>query len=169
MDLLQDSVLKFYAHNLVEVEEIKKIKKFFIEIDSNGDGMLTKEEVENVMTDLGRKEDAQKIFEMMDYEKNNIISYEEFIKALIDRKQLKSEANIKRCFEAIDTKQNGKLSLGEVLDVIFTSNNKQELKEFKETFYKYSNQKEYVRLISYHFKILSSSSKVSLKPNSPMK
>lgn len=153
MDLLQDAVLKFYAHNLVEVKELKKIKKYFTEIDKNGDGMLTIEEIEDVMNELGRREEAKKMFEMMDYKKNNIISYEEFIKALIDRKEMKSEENIKRCFDAIDLKQDGKLSLEEVLKVVFTSQHMEDVEEFTKTFKVYSKGKSYVSVTSFPTKI----------------
>ena len=124
MDKLQDAVLKFYAHNLVEIQEMNQIKEYFVEIDKNGDGILTLEEVEEVMKGNGHKKTAQKIFKLMDYEKNNMISYEEFIKAVIDRKRMKSEENIKRCFDAIDTKKDGKLSYQEVKTVILSAENK---------------------------------------------
>ena len=161
MDLLQDAVLKFYAHNLIEVEELKKIKAYFMEIDKNGDGMLTIEEIEEIMTDIGRKDEAKNVFEMMDYKKNNVISYEEFIKALIDRKEMKSKENIKRCFEAIDLKQDGKLSMEEVLKIVFTSKNSSEIKEFKQSFKIHSKGKSYVSVISCPTKILLSLFKVS--------
>ena len=110
MDSLQDAVLKFYAHNLVDVEELDQIKDHFLEIDKNGDGFLTLEDVKEVMKGNQHKEAAEKIFKLMDYEKNNVISYEEFIKAVIDRERLKNEENIKKCFDAIDRKNDGKLS-----------------------------------------------------------
>ena len=153
MDPLQDAVLKFYAHNLVEAEEMEKIKDYFMAVDKDGDGIITLEEIQEVMEHLGKRDEAEKVFEAMNHKKDKKnISYQDFIEALIDRKRLKSEENIKRCFEAIDVKKNGQLSMKEVLNVVFTSKNNKGIEDFEETFKKYSKGKDYVRLTSFRIK-----------------
>lgn len=149
MDPLQDAVLKFYAYNLVETQEMEKIKDYFLEIDKDGDGMITKKEIENVMAGEGRTEEAKAIFELMNHgKKADFISYQDFIKAIIDRQNLKSEQNIKKCFNAIDIKKDGKLTIKEVANVIFTTKDGKDIKDFHETFMKYSKGKDHVGLTS---------------------
>lgn len=61
LDLLQNSILKFYAHNIIELKELSKIKTIFEQIDENGDGTLSKREVEDVMTKMGQEKKFQKV------------------------------------------------------------------------------------------------------------
>jgi calcium-dependent protein kinase len=149
MDPLQDAVLKFYAYNLIQTQELEKIKEYFLEIDKDGDGMITKDEIEEIMNNQGRGEETEKIFELMNYDEDkDTISYQEFIKAIVDRQSLKSDENIKRCFEAIDIKKNNKLTIKEVANVVFTSKDESNIKDFHATFMKYSKGKDHVRLTS---------------------
>ena len=146
--MLQEAILKFYAHNLIEKDDLNKIRKLFEEIDTNGDGLLSQNEVASVMKSMGREKDSLKIFEILDYEKTKSVSYEEFIKALLDRKQLEVEKNVKRCFDALDEDKNGRLSINELRKISSVNSQAGGENKFKEIFYKYSNGKHYVRLTS---------------------
>jgi Ca2+-binding EF-hand superfamily protein len=148
MDMLQNSVLKFYAHNLIEKEDLKKIRRMFEDIDENGDGLLSYEEIQSIMKSMGKEETTKEVFDILDYQKTKNISYQEFIKTLMDREQLKVEKNIKRCFDAIDTDKNGRLSINELRKISAVHSQTGGEKQFKEHFYKYSNGKHYVSLIS---------------------
>lgn len=146
--MLQDAILRFYAHNLIEKDDLRKIRKLFEEIDTNGDGLLSYEEVHSVMESMGRAEESQKIFGILDYEKTKVISYEEFIKALLNRKQLEAEKNIKKCFDALDEDKNGRLSINELRKISSLHMKGEAEGSFKEIFYSYSNGKHYVRVTS---------------------
>ena len=145
---MQNAVLKFYAHNLIEKEDLHKIRKMFEDIDENGDGLLSYDEIQSVMKSMGKEQDTKELFEVLDYQKTKNISYEEFIKALMDRKQLKVNKNIKKCFDAIDLDKNGRLSINELRKISAVHEQSGGEKDFKENFYKYSNGKHYVSLIS---------------------
>jgi Ca2+-binding EF-hand superfamily protein len=148
MDNLQNSVLNFYAHNLIEKNDLNKIRKMFEDIDDNGDGLLSYEEIQSIMKKLGKEEDTKEVFHFLDYQKTKNVSYNEFIKVLINRKQLKVDKNIKKCFDAIDTDKNGRLLINELRKISAVHGQTGGEKTFKDTFYKYSNRKHYVRLIS---------------------
>ena len=120
----------------------------FEEIDNNGDGLLSFDEIESVMKNMGKEKETKAIFQVLAYQKSNVISYEEFIKALLNRKQLEVEKNIKRCFDAIDTDKNGRLSINELRKISAVHAHSGGEEEFKNIFYSYSNGKHYVSLIS---------------------
>ena len=153
MDLLQNAILEFYAHNLIEKEDLNQIKVLFESFDKNGDGLLSFEEIESVMESQGRKEDSKEIFKILDYENTKSISYKEFIKSLIDRKRLQNEDNIKRCFEAIDVEKDGKILIDEIRKISFITTDSKDNAQFKLDFYRYSQGKHYVNFISFLMKI----------------
>ena len=153
MDLMQNAILKFYAHNLIEKEDLIQIKLMFEAIDVNGDGLLSFEEIEGVMESQGKKEDAKLIFEILDYENTQSISYEEFIKSLIDRKRLENVNNIRRCFDAIDVEKNERLDINEIRQISCITTDSKDNAQFKLDFYRYSSGKHYVSLTSYLMKI----------------
>ena len=154
LDMLQNSILDFYAHNLIEKKDLERIQKTFEEFDENGDGLLSYQEIEAVMIRMGKKEDTKKVFQTLDYHHSNDISYEEFIKSVMNRKRLEVEENIRKCFDAIDTDKNHHISILELKKVSYINNDPTKEKQFKETFYQYSGGKHYVRLISSILKTL---------------
>jgi Ca2+-binding EF-hand superfamily protein len=119
----------------------------FEEIDKNGDGLLEVKEIEEIMKKLNKEDKTKKVFAIMDYEKDGSVSYEEFIKTMIDRKTLRIKENIKKCFDAIDVDGSGKLSLEEVRRVSHVKVDSKENQNFTKMFNKYSNGKNLVKLI----------------------
>ena len=148
MDILQNAILSFYAHNLIEVKNLRKIKHMFEAIDEDGDGLLSFAEFKKVMDDNGRKEEAKEVIKILDYEKNQSVSYEEFIKTLLDRKQLQNETNIRNCFDAIDLGGNGRLLIDEVRQVAFVTADSADNEQFQKDFFRHSQGKHYVGFIS---------------------
>ena len=139
---------------MVQKDELKKIKKLFENIDENGDGILSYKEVKTALKKSNRNIDSKHLFTILDSYKTNSVSYEEFIKAMIDREKLSTKENIKKCFEAIDTEKNGRLSVNEVREMAKISSDHIRDKEFRKNFYKYSDGKHYVSVIRCHLKIL---------------
>ena len=147
--MLQTSVLAFYAHNLIDKKDLDRIRKIFEEIDDNGDGMLSLKEIQDVMHKSGKKNnEIEHIFSLLNYQKNDMISYEEFIQAMMNRDQLQIKENIKKCFNAIDIDNNGCISIMELKKISYLNQTVVEEIKFKELFYHYSNGKHFVRLTS---------------------
>ena len=125
----------------------------FEEIDEDGDGLISFKEIKKAMTKLKRGKETREYFEIMDYQNTKEISYEEFIKSTINRKQLENEENIIKCFHALDSDNNGHISIKEFKDISYFLNDPSKDKQIQATFKTYSSGKHYVRLISYLIKI----------------
>lgn len=147
LDLLQNALLDFYAFNLIEKVEMEKIRDLFEEFDENGDGLLCYKEISEIMKRANKEKQTKKLFKLLDYHHTNDISYEEFIKAFLNKKKLLLKENLKRCFNAIDEDKNGRIDLEEFKKISFLNQDPSKTKEFKNTFYKYSQGKHYVNII----------------------
>jgi len=74
----------------VSKEETKDLEKMFKQLDKNGDGMLSKEEIlegyEEVFGIAINEEEVNKIFDDIDLDKNGTIDYTEFIMSTLNEK-----------------------------------------------------------------------------------
>lgn len=90
-------------------------------LDSNNDGVLSKEELkkgflENKLeiSDL----EVSTIIKNIDNNNNSNIDYSEFIMAAISRDSiLNNEERLKNCFHLIDSDRNGKISKDELIEI----------------------------------------------------
>ena len=97
----------------------------FKEIDKNGDGTLSKEELyEGSVKIFGEQltmVQINAIFEKADIDGSGSIDYEEFLVACVDKNQALSEKNLKDAFNLLDTQKKGYLSVDE-MKVLFSDN-----------------------------------------------
>ncbi|TQD97886.1 hypothetical protein C1H46_016411 [Malus baccata] len=103
---LMDAVI---AENLSE-EEIHGLKEMFNNIDTDGSGSITLEELKTGLTRLGSKLTETEIKQLMDaadIDKNGTIDYTEFITATMHRHKLEKEENLYKAFLFFDKDQSG--------------------------------------------------------------
>jgi calcium-dependent protein kinase len=76
-------------------KEMESLSKIFKEIDTNGDGKLSKQEILDGYTKYFNnsidKKDVLKIFHAVDTDKSDFIDYSEFLIASFNEKQLLTE------------------------------------------------------------------------------
>ena len=147
-NVLRSTVFAYLIHNNIQLNQVHDAIKLFNNIDKNGDGQITREELykgledflnlKNTGKDLQDKVDI--IFNNIDTDHNGYIEYEEFIRAAVDKEYFLSDNFLKFAFDYFDRDKNGEISFNEVKTLFFQNDNnkhnseiqKQLLKNFKE-------------------------------------
>jgi calcium-dependent protein kinase len=99
-------------------ENLKELQKVFKQIDINGDGSLSRDELikgfANIMNSPNPEQEVDNILAHTDVNQNGFIDYEEFILACQNRTELLSSQNIQRAFNLLDKNQDGQIDLTEL-------------------------------------------------------
>ncbi|KAK3231902.1 hypothetical protein Dsin_003783 [Dipteronia sinensis] len=109
MNKLKKLALKVIAENLSE-EEIKGLKQMFNNMDTDGSGTITYEELKDGLSRLGSKLTEAEIKQLMDaadVDKNGSIDYTEFITATMHRHKLEKEEHLYKAFQYFDSDNSG--------------------------------------------------------------
>ena len=90
------------------------MKAAFNQWDTNNDGTLTEDEIEEHMAEICshfnlEPINARKLLRAADINKDGKIDFSEFVAAALDRKQLLSDNNLRAAFNALDTNNSGYL------------------------------------------------------------
>ena len=123
---LSTVVVTFITNYLMNDEELKLLKKLFFELDVKGTGVITKNDLFRGMEECFDKkitrEEVDKIFSNIDYDNNGTISFDEFVKAAIDKKKLLTEEKLKAAFALFDRNGDGDIEAKELKEVIGDEN-----------------------------------------------
>ena len=115
---LREAVHTFIATQLLSAQETKELREVFREIDTNGDGKLSREELmHEYLKTMGIEEakaEVDKIMEKVDTDGSGFIDYTEFLKASLDMKKVLSIQNLEMAFSVFDTDSSGKISAEEI-------------------------------------------------------
>ena len=124
---LQQATLAFIVHNLIKTEEVKNLRKVFIEFDQNGDGRLNKDELIDGLSSVLEREKAEKeanrLMQIIDVDGNGFIEYEEFLRAGLDKKKILTTENVRNVFRLFDQDGSGKISPEELKQVMGQGSN----------------------------------------------
>ena len=120
------AVVTFVANYMMNDDELKSLKKLFFELDEKGKGVITKEDLFRGMDECFdhkiTKEEAEQIFSNIDYDNNGTISFDEFLKAAIDKKKLLTEEKLKAAFALFDMNGDGDIEAKELQGVMGENN-----------------------------------------------
>ncbi|KAD0637535.1 hypothetical protein R6Q59_012364 [Mikania micrantha] len=117
MNKLKKLALKVIAENLESTEEIKGLKQMFNNIDTDGSGSITYDELKTGLLKLGSKlseAEIQQLMEAADVDKNGTIDYIEFITATMHRHKLDREENLYKAFQHFDKDDSGFITRDEL-------------------------------------------------------
>jgi calcium-dependent protein kinase len=119
---LQQAVLSFLVHNFIQKEEVIELRRVFLSFNQNGDGRLTKSELQEglklLMESKQAKNETDELMKNIDFNSSGFIEYEEFITASLDKKTLLTEENLRFAFNAFDKDSDGKISYSELKSIL---------------------------------------------------
>lgn len=119
---LQHAVLTFIASQLINKEESKKLAETFRNIDKNGDGKLSREELlEAYKSTMGKEaalEEVENIMKTVDINGSGFIDYTEFITACAKKETMLSAENLESAFKAFDCDNSGKITASELREML---------------------------------------------------
>lgn len=119
---LQHAVLTFIASQLINRDESKKLAETFRNIDKNGDGKLSKDELlEAYNTTMGKDEaveEVEKIMRQVDINGSGFIDYTEFVTACAKKEAMLSVENLDSAFKVFDSDGSGKITAAELREML---------------------------------------------------
>lgn len=111
------TTLTFLASRIPE-DQVENLRKAFIKIDVNGDGVLSKDELMKGVSKVPewkiKDEDWDLVIQLMDTNNNGSIDYTEFIAGCMQSYVYLKENNLRHAFEYFDKDGNGTITLEEL-------------------------------------------------------
>ena len=133
---LEKTIISFIINQLVKKEERQELEKQFKDWDTNGDGVLSKEEIINGYKKTYGKVDENEIENMIksiDLDGNGVIDYNEFLACSMHKDKILRNENLRLCFNEFDTDGSGKISIDEISNIFKKGeqDNKDDIEAFK--------------------------------------
>ncbi|KAJ6684704.1 SERINE/THREONINE-PROTEIN KINASE [Salix purpurea] len=116
MNKLKKLALKVIAESLSE-EEIKGLKQMFKNMDTDGNGTITYDELKTGLSRLGSKlteVEIQQLMDAADVDNSGTIDYVEFITATMHRHRLEKEEHLYKAFQYFDNDGSGFITRDEL-------------------------------------------------------
>lgn len=116
---LQQATIAFLVHHVSSTDMVKDLRHIFKELDENGDGTLSYDEIRKGFVKFYKDEniaekELEEIIKKIDQDGNDCIEYEEFIRATVNLEVLLTERNLMLAFKAFDKNNDSELSHEEI-------------------------------------------------------
>lgn len=115
---IKAATLNFIGSQLTTKKEREDLSKVFKALDRNGDGHLTRAEIQSGFQRLiGHKvsdHDINEMFNAVDTDQSGYIEYSEFVVACTDRSAMLSDDRLKIAFNMLDKDGSGSISTRDI-------------------------------------------------------
>ena len=115
---LKEAVMQFIITRIMQDSEIAKLAKHFSTLDTNSDGLISRDELLNcfrvVMAEGDAEREAQKVIAKADRNGNGVIDYSEFLISAFEEKRLLNKDSLRAAFATLDRDGNGRISIQEL-------------------------------------------------------
>jgi calcium-dependent protein kinase len=119
---LLEATLAFITNQLTSKDEVAEIRKMFLDMDLNNDGLLCYDEIVEVYKKVYKSENAEQeakdIFTKVDSDNSGFISYDEFIRGCCDKRKIITESRLEQAFKMFDKNGDGSISAKEIKSVL---------------------------------------------------
>ena len=127
-NILRCAVIALLVHNSIQLNQAHDAVTLFNQIDKNGDGKISKDELFNGLqpykkdiSDEQLRKQVDIIFNNIDSDHNGYLEYEEFVRAAIDKDHFLSVNFLQFAFNYFDKDHDGEITLEEVKNKFFLS------------------------------------------------
>ena len=113
----EKATISFIINQLVLKDERNDLERQFKEWDTNGDGVLSRDEIIQGYKKTYGKVDENEIDNMInsiDLDGNGVIDYHEFLSCAMSKEKILRNENLEICFKAFDLDNSGSISLDEI-------------------------------------------------------
>ncbi len=119
---LQQASLTYIVNHLMSKEEKNEMHDIFMSFDTNGDGVLSKDEIFNgyksILGEVEATKEVDRIMKEADLDKSGFIDYNEFLIACTNRQKLLNKEKLEATFKMFDKDGNGSISAKEIKDTL---------------------------------------------------
>lgn len=119
---LKDAIQTFITNQIITHNETEELLKIFKNIDKNGDGKLSKNEMikfySATMGDSVGRDVATDIFKMVDADGDGFLQYTEFLRASVRHTTMLCKKNLEIAFSMFDKDGSGKISAVELQEML---------------------------------------------------
>lgn len=99
-------------------DDIKEMKQLFMQLDVNGDGSLTIDELQKGLRELANGEHLLELMTAADTDGSGEINYTEFLAATMDANVFMREDYLRTAFDMFDKDNSGKIDNEEVVALL---------------------------------------------------
>ena len=116
--IIQETALAYLVHNFPQMKDVINACKLFNQIDINGDGKITEEELykglsTKIKSDTLEK-DVENIYHKLDMDGDGYIEYEEFVRAAVSKDKFMVNNVLKFAFRFFDKDNSGNIDINEI-------------------------------------------------------
>lgn len=110
-------VLTYLATQLSE-KELEPLKKLFMALDKNGDGILSMEEISEGLKGRADQKEMLEIMQSMDTDGSGFVDYNEFAAAALGEEVYLNSDKLLQAFNMFDKDKSGKIDANEIKEAI---------------------------------------------------
>jgi len=126
-NVFRTATLSFISSHMTTKEEREELARAFKQLDKNGDGRLSKDEIHEGYLEIYGKliseKEVNEMFDSVDTDQSGYIEYSEFVLASINSKNLLKTERLEAAFKMFDKDNSGNITPAEIKTVLSADSN----------------------------------------------